>query len=133
MARAVVPVGGRRRRNIGWHPPQGPATAARRDAVPGRPRSGCGPAGGVNPVGAAARRDVCGALALTLFSGNWTMLGFPGFPFVPDRILIVAALLALALKSPGAVELPRIRIRGVHLLMLITVLYALASGVLANT
>lgn len=76
---------------------------------------------------------VCGALALTLFSGNWTMLGFPGFPFVPDRILIVAALLALALKSPGAVELPRIRIRGVHLLMLITVLYALASGVLANT
>jgi putative inorganic carbon (HCO3(-)) transporter len=76
---------------------------------------------------------VCGALALTLFSGNWTMLGFPGFPFVPDRILIVAALLALALKSPGAVELPRIRIRGVHLLMLITVLYAIASGVLANT
>jgi putative inorganic carbon (hco3(-)) transporter len=76
---------------------------------------------------------VCAALALTLFSGNWTTLGFPGFPFVPDRILLVAALLALMLKSPGAVDLPRIRIRGVHLLMLFTVLYALASGVLADT
>ena len=76
---------------------------------------------------------VCGALALTLFSGNWTTLGFPGFPFVPDRILLVAALLALILKSPGAVDLPRVRIRGVHLLMLVTVLYALASGVLADT
>jgi putative inorganic carbon (HCO3(-)) transporter len=76
---------------------------------------------------------VCGGLALTLFSGNWTTLGFPGFPFVPDRILLVAALLALILKSPGAVDLPRIRVRGVHLLMLITVVYALASGVMADT
>ena len=76
---------------------------------------------------------VCGALALTLFSGNWTTLGFPGFPFVPDRILLVAAFLALLLKSPGAVDLPRVRVRGVHLLMLFTVLYALASGVLADT
>ncbi|HUA06222.1 MAG TPA: O-antigen ligase family protein [Solirubrobacteraceae bacterium] len=76
---------------------------------------------------------VCGALALTLFSGNWTTLGFPGFPFVPDRILLVAALLALILKSPGAVDLPRVRVRGVHLLMLFTVLYAIASGVLADT
>jgi len=76
---------------------------------------------------------VCGGLALTLFSGNWTTLGFPGFPFLPDRILIVAALLALVLKSPGAVDLPRVRVRPVHLLMLLTVLYALASGVLADT
>jgi len=76
---------------------------------------------------------VCGALALTLFSGNWTTLGFPGFPFVPDRILLVAALLAVVLKSPGAVGLPRVRVRGVHFLMLFTVLYALASGVLADT
>lgn len=76
---------------------------------------------------------VCAALALTLFSGNWTALGLPGFPFVPDRILLVAALLAIVLKSPGAVELPRVRIRGVHLLMLVTVLYVVASGVLAGT
>ncbi len=76
---------------------------------------------------------VCAGLTLTLFSGNWTTLGFPGFPFVPDRILIVAAALALALKSPGAVELPRVRIRPVHLLMACLVLYAVASGVLAGT
>jgi O-antigen ligase len=76
---------------------------------------------------------VCAALALTVFSGNWTTLGLPGFPFVPDRILLVGALLAIVLKSPGAAGLPRVRIRGVHVLMLVTVLYALASGVLADT
>jgi putative inorganic carbon (HCO3(-)) transporter len=76
---------------------------------------------------------LCAGLTLTLFSGNWTTLGFPGFPFVPDRILLVAVLLALALKSPGAVDLPRVRIRPVHLLMLCVVLYAVASGVLADT
>jgi putative inorganic carbon (hco3(-)) transporter len=71
----------------------------------------------------------CGAIALTLFSGNWTAMGLPGFPFVPDRVLLAGALLALLLRSPGTVGLPPIRVRGVHLLMLVTVLYVAASGV----
>lgn len=76
---------------------------------------------------------VCGGLALTVFSGNWTTMGLPGFPFVPDRILLVVALLALALRSPGAASLPRTRVTGVHLLMMIVVLYTVCSAVLAGT
>jgi putative inorganic carbon (hco3(-)) transporter len=75
----------------------------------------------------------CGAVALTIFSGNWTKLGLPGFPFVPDRILVLGAVLALVLRSPGAANLPRLRVRGVHLLLLVTVLYAIASALLAGT
>jgi putative inorganic carbon (hco3(-)) transporter len=75
----------------------------------------------------------CGAIALTVFSGHWSNLGLPGFPFVPDRILLVGAVLALLLRSPGASYLPRLQVRGVHLLLLVTVLYATASAVVAGT
>jgi putative inorganic carbon (hco3(-)) transporter len=75
----------------------------------------------------------CGAIALTVFSGHWSSLGLPGFPFVPDRILLVGAVLALLLRSPGASQLPRLQVRGVHILLLVTVLYATASAVLAGT
>ena len=75
----------------------------------------------------------CGAIVLTLFSGHWSNLGLPGFPFLPDRILLFGALLALLLRSPGAAGLPPLRVRGVHLLLLVTVLYATASAVLAGT
>lgn len=75
----------------------------------------------------------CGALALTMFSGNWGALGLPGFPFLPDRFLLVMMLAAVFLRSPGAANLPPLRIKTVHLVMLITVLYAAASAVLAGT
>ena len=76
---------------------------------------------------------VCGAIALTIFSGSWGSLGLPGFPFLPDRILLVGALLALVLRAPGASGLPRVRVRGVHLLLALTVLYATASAAAAGT
>ena len=76
---------------------------------------------------------VCGAVGLTLFSGHWSNLGLPGFPFLPDRILLVGALLALLLRSPGAAAAPPVRLKGVHLLMIATVLYVTVSAVLANT
>jgi O-antigen ligase len=76
---------------------------------------------------------MCGALVLTVFSGHWSSLGLPGFPFLPDRILLVGALVALLLRSPGTAGLPQIRLKGVHLLMIVTVLYATASAVLAGT
>jgi putative inorganic carbon (hco3(-)) transporter len=76
---------------------------------------------------------MCGAVALTIFSGSWEDLGLPGFPFLPDRILLVGALLALALGSPGARGRPRLQVRGVHLLLALTVLYATASAVAAGT
>lgn len=76
---------------------------------------------------------LCAALVLTIFSGSWGSLGLPGFPFVPDRILLVLALAALLLCSPGAVGLPRLRVKGVHLLLALTVLYALGSAASAGT
>lgn len=72
----------------------------------------------------------CGAIALTLFSGNWHYLGLPGFPFVPDRLLLVTGLLALLLRSPGAADLPRLKVRPVHLLLLVTILYVVGSAAL---
>ncbi len=73
---------------------------------------------------------MCAAIALTIFSGNWGTLDLPGFPFVPDRILLVGALLAVLLRSPGAAHVPRARVTAVHILMLVTVVYAAASAVL---
>ncbi len=70
----------------------------------------------------------CGAIVLTIFSGNWSQLRLPGFPFLPDRILLVGVLLALALRSPGSTGLPRLRVRAIHLLLAVVVLYALISG-----
>lgn len=75
----------------------------------------------------------CGAIALTLFSGNWKYLGLPGFPFVPDRLLLAMGVAALLLRSPGAAYLPRLRVRPVHLLLLVTVLYVVASAALGGT
>ncbi len=72
----------------------------------------------------------CGAIALTMFSGNWHYLGLPGFPFVPDRLLLVIGLLALILRSPGAAHLPRVRMRAVHVLLLVTILYVAGSAAL---
>ena len=76
---------------------------------------------------------MCGAIVLTVFSGSWVAMGFPGFPFLPDRILLVGVLLALWLHSPGTAGLPRARVRGVHLLLALTVLYACASAAAAGT
>jgi putative inorganic carbon (hco3(-)) transporter len=76
---------------------------------------------------------LCAGIALTIFSGSWGSMGLPGFPFLPDRILIVFALLALALHAPGAAGLPRPRVRDVHLLLAATVLYATASAAAAGT
>jgi O-antigen ligase len=78
-------------------------------------------------------RMMCGAIVLTIFSGSWGNLGLPGFPFLPDRILLAGALLALWLRAPGTVGLPRVRVRGVHLLLALTVMYATASAAAAGT
>jgi O-antigen ligase len=76
---------------------------------------------------------MCAAIVLTIFSGSWEAMGLPGFPFLPDRLLLVGALLALWLRSPGAAGLPRVRVRGVHLLLAFTVLYACGSAAAAGT
>jgi putative inorganic carbon (hco3(-)) transporter len=76
---------------------------------------------------------MCGAVAFTLFSGNWSELGLPGFPFLPDRVLVFGAILALLLRAPGARGAPRPMLRPVHILLLVTILYATISAASAGT
>jgi O-antigen ligase len=70
--------------------------------------------------------SLCTAIALTVFSGGWSQMGLPGAPL--NRLLVAFAILQILLRAPGAAEMPRIQIRNVHLLMGLTVLYALGSA-----
>jgi O-antigen ligase len=74
---------------------------------------------------------LCAAIALRIFSGGWSQIGLGGLPL--DRLMIVFVLLQVFLRAPGAAHLPSIRLRNVHLLMALTLLYVLVSAVAAGT
>jgi putative inorganic carbon (HCO3(-)) transporter len=69
-------------------------------------------------------------IAVSVFSANSQYLGFP---IGPDRILIIAGLLALAFRAPGARRRPVLHAQPVHWLLAVTVLYAVVSAVLSGT
>jgi putative inorganic carbon (HCO3(-)) transporter len=71
---------------------------------------------------------MCAGVVLTIFSGSWGSLGLPGFPFLPDRLLLVGVLAALILRAPGTKGRPTIKVRPVHLLLLLLTFYVLASA-----
>ena len=71
-----------------------------------------------------------GGLLLSVFSGNWGNLGIP----IPlDRVAIVGGLLAVAVAAWRHRDEVRIEIRTVHWLMLLLILYAVASAAWSNT
>jgi putative inorganic carbon (HCO3(-)) transporter len=74
---------------------------------------------------------LCIAVALTAFSGGWSQMGLGNLPL--NRLFVLAALLQVLLRSPGSAHLPPIRLRGVHLLMALTLLYAVGSAAVAGT
>lgn len=74
---------------------------------------------------------MCAALVLNMFSGKWKQLGLGGLPF--DRLMIVMVLAMLLLRAPGTARTPPIRVRNVHLLLGVTLMYVLASAVAAET
>ncbi len=74
---------------------------------------------------------LCGAVALTVFSGSWVRMGLGGLPL--DRLLVIIVLLAVFLRAPGVAHVPRLQLKNVHLLMGLTILYALASAAAAGT
>jgi O-antigen ligase len=74
---------------------------------------------------------LCIAIALTVFSGGWSQMGFGNLPL--NRLFVLAALLQVLLRSPGSANVPPIRLRGVHLLLAATVLYAVASAAVAGS
>jgi putative inorganic carbon (hco3(-)) transporter len=74
---------------------------------------------------------MCAAIVLTIFSNGWEQIGLGGMPL--DRLLLVFTLLQVFLRSPGAARMPPLRLRNVHLLMGLTILYLLASAAAAGT
>jgi O-antigen ligase len=76
----------------------------------------------------------CGGLAAMMFSGHWTDLGFPsGMPLKPDRLLLLAAFGMVLLRTPGARDRPPIRLRPIHGLLALTLVYAFFSAWAAGT
>ena len=74
---------------------------------------------------------LCATVVVTIFSGAWSKMGLGGLPF--DRLLAIIVLLAMFLRAPGVARVPRIQIKGVHLLLAVTAIYALASACAAGT
>lgn len=74
--------------------------------------------------------SLCAAIGLTVFSGGWAQMGLPGAPL--NRLLVAFVILQILLRAPGTAGMPRIQIRNVHLLMGLTVLYALGSAAVSG-
>jgi O-antigen ligase len=73
----------------------------------------------------------CIAIALRIFSGAWSQIGIGGVPL--DRVFIIIALLQIFLRSPGAASMPRLKLRNVHLMMILTIAYLIVSAAAAGT
>jgi putative inorganic carbon (HCO3(-)) transporter len=76
---------------------------------------------------------ISAALVLTVFSGNWQAIGLPGFPFLPDRLLLGAGIVALLIRAPGAIARPVFQRRAVHWLLAFTAAYAIIDAFVAHT
>ncbi len=72
------------------------------------------------------------ALIGSTFNSNWGAFGLPG-GVAPDRLLLLAAILGLALRSPGASDRPQFHLKPVHGLLAVTFLWALGSAIAAQT
>jgi len=74
---------------------------------------------------------MCLAIALTIFSGAWNQIGLGGLPF--DRLLLVLVLFAYILRAPGVARVPALRVRNLHLLLCVTIMYVFVSALAAGT
>jgi putative inorganic carbon (HCO3(-)) transporter len=74
---------------------------------------------------------MCAAIALGVFSGSWSQLGLGGLPL--DRMLLLLVGAQFLLCAPGVANVPRLRVRGVHLLLALLALYALGSAAAGET
>jgi putative inorganic carbon (hco3(-)) transporter len=72
------------------------------------------------------------ALLLSSYSGNWKLLGFPGL-VAPDRLVLAAGILAVALRAPPIRDRPTLRFEAIHWLFLAALTYATLSALIAGT
>jgi O-antigen ligase len=75
--------------------------------------------------------SLCAAIVLTIFAGGWSQIGLEGLPL--NRLFILVVMLQFALRAPGIAGLPKLQVRGIHLVMALAVLYATASAAAAGT
>src|ERR671934_940449 len=61
---------------------------------------------------------ICAALVASLFSGNWRSLHFPN-SLPPDRLLMLTGIALVLVRAPAAADRPALRIRMVHVLLLL--------------
>ena len=74
------------------------------------------------------------AIVLSVFGGNWNYLGWPdALPITPDRLLLIGAVAVVVFRGPGADQLPHLRVRPIHWLLLATLGFAIASAIAAGT
>jgi O-antigen ligase len=71
-------------------------------------------------------------VVLSPLAGNWKLLGVPG-ALSPDRLLLVAGVAVVLVRAPGARDLPTLRLRPTHAVLVLAVLYATISAALAGT
>ncbi len=74
---------------------------------------------------------MCAAIVLTIFSGAWRLMGLGGLPL--DRLLALIVVLQFLLRAPGVAHSPLLQLRNVHLLLGLTILYVVASALVAGT
>lgn len=74
---------------------------------------------------------MCLAIVLTLFSGRWQQIGLGGLPL--DRLFILMVVAMFLLRAPGTARSPALRIRNVHLLMCVMIMYVVISAAAAGT
>jgi putative inorganic carbon (hco3(-)) transporter len=74
---------------------------------------------------------MCAALALSIFSGAWGQMGLGNIPL--NRLFALFVVAQCLLRAPGTATMPRLQLRGVHLLMGLTLLYAIGSAAAAGT
>jgi O-antigen ligase len=75
---------------------------------------------------------VSAAVALSVFSGSWELVGLPG-RIVPDRLLLVAAIAVVALRGPAMRGRPPLRLGTVHVILAAAAVYAIGSALAAGT
>jgi putative inorganic carbon (HCO3(-)) transporter len=67
------------------------------------------------------------ALVLAIFAGNWDYVGIPG-AIGPERLVFLAALVAVAFRAPRIADRAKVEVRPVHWMMLLLILYAFGSA-----
>ena len=76
---------------------------------------------------------ISAALVLTVFAGNWQSMGLPGFPFLPDRLLLAAGIVMLLIRAPGARDRPTFQRRAIHWVLALAAAYATIDAFASHT